>query len=97
MDQNLDAKLTIFALANGLDLRRSPSRWRLEWHADRLERGIRLDEDAAGLVTVTALCWNHGEEAPLREETCAVSVGPEALARDLSGILERGLEAANAL
>lgn len=95
--QALDAKLTIFALANGLDLKRTPTRRRLEWHRDRLERGILLEEGADGLVAVSALCWNHGDAGSLRKETRREGLTVEATVRDLSAILQDSLDAANAL
>lgn len=93
----VDPKLTIYALANGMDLKRQEGSRRLEWHRDGLERGILLESDPAGAISVWAVAWSHGDEASMRKSACHEGLPSEALARDLSSVLEETLGAANAL
>ena len=93
----VDAKLNIFALANGLDLKREAAARQLEWHRDRLERGIRLDLSDVGTYTVSAMAWNHGDPSSVRKEVRYAGLDANQVAADLSAILQTTLDAANAL
>lgn len=93
----LDARLNIYALANGMDLIRAPTVRRLEWHKERLERGILLEADEEGLIGLSALAWNFGDPASVRRVKVGESLDPDALERDLTDLLQRTLEAADAL
>ena len=59
----LDPKLTIFALANGMDLEKAPSTRKLTWFRDGLERGLLLSASADGQISVMALAWKRGDLA----------------------------------
>lgn len=93
----LDAKLNIYALANGMDLVRGPGSRRLEWHRDRLERGILLEATGESTLDVTAAAWAYGDPASARKQEVERSMSAEAAARALSALLQRALDAANAL
>lgn len=93
----LDARLNIYALANGMDLVRGPTVRRLEWHKERLERGILLEADDGGRIGLFALAWNFGDPASVRRVKVGESLDPDALERDLSDLLQRTLDAADAL
>lgn len=93
----LDPKLNIFALANGMDLTKEPSSRLLGWYREGLERGILLESGPDGTITVTALCWKTNHLPAARRATHREAVAPEALAAELSAVLESALESANTL
>lgn len=93
----LDPKLNIYALANGMDLTKEPSSRLLGWYRDGLERGILLESGPDGTVSVTALCWKTNDLASTRRAPHREAVSAEALAADLSVVLESALQAANSL
>jgi hypothetical protein len=102
MDRDTDfealaEKLNIYALANGMDLVREEGVLRLEWHRDRLERGILLRLDTGGTMSISALAWNHGAPESIREVSRAERLPPALVRRDLASLLQSTLEAANAL
>jgi hypothetical protein len=81
----IDPKLTIFALANGMDLDKNGEFRRLAWYRDGHDRGILLTAGADVTISVTAQAWRSGDDTSLRSD------------RVLTSLLEKGLEAANAL
>ena len=81
--ERLDGKLTVFALANGMDLRKEPSMRQLEWFNDGLERGILLRADTDGTVEILVRAWPFGEPERAVEERHEAEVGPERLTRSL--------------
>ena len=93
----LDGKLNIFALANGIDLKREAASRRLEWHRDGLERGILVEVSDAGAFTVSALAWNHGDPSPARRDVRCAGLEADEIVAGLSAILQTTLDAANAL
>ena len=93
----LDPKLTIFALANGMDLEKAPSTRKLTWFRDGLERGLLLSASADGQVSVTALAWKRGDETSERSAPCAPDAPEAEVAEGMTSILERAVDAANAL
>ena len=94
---SIDPKLTIFALANGMDLNKNGGVRRLEWYRDGHERGILLTADSGGAISIVAQAWKRGDETSLRRTPIAERLGAEELTRDLSSHLEHGIEAANSL
>jgi len=88
-----DAKLTVFALANGMDLARDRDERRLEWYNGGLERGIRVEPGPEGKLTIHVGAWPFGARERGAEAPYADDVAPEALARTLEAAIER----ANAL
>jgi len=93
----VDATLTVFALANGMDLVRGISGRKLEWYLDGSDRGVLLEARADGALTVTALAWDRNvPQVPPRTKSLE-SLPAAAPARALTAALEKALEAANAL
>jgi hypothetical protein len=92
----VDPRLTIYALANGMDLVKDEAFRRLEWYRDGMDRGIRVSVTPAGTLEVTALVWS-GDPEGARTAPVGDAVAPDELAHRLSGILDGAAEAANAL
>ena len=89
----IDAKLTVFALANGMDLSKGPDYRRLEWFSDGLERAILIRPGNPDAFDLTVMSWPTGRSDE-REETSAdasVEVGR------LPAALTEAIDAANAL
>lgn len=93
----VDAALTIFALANGMDLVREPSARRLEWFRSGLDRGILLEAGPDGGLTACALAWNREEPAVAPRTKRLDPLPPAPTQRTLTAALEEGLRAANEL
>lgn len=94
--EGIDSKLTIYALANGMDLAKEPGVRRLGWYRDGREREVRIAARGGGFA-LTASAWKTSDAedrhtAPLGE----VGSAPELLER-LSAFLEEGQERANGL
>jgi len=89
----LDSKLTVFALANGMDLAKGESYRRLEWFKERLERGILIEPAPAGGFAVSALSWRTGRA----EDRARADVAEGVSAKEIGGVLESAIEAANDL
>lgn len=94
--EGIDSKLTIYALANGMDLVKEPGLRRLGWYRDGREREVRIVTRGGGF-SLTAAAWKTGQEGA-RDETRLVEVAsaPELVER-LSALLEDGQERANEL
>ena len=93
----VDPKLTIYALANGMDLVKDAQTRRLEWYRDGRERGIHLEATTEGAVLVTVQAWSRGDASSATTGPQGPPHAPEALARNLSAILGQALDAANGL
>lgn len=89
----LDPKLTMFALANGMDLSKGEDHRRLEWFSDGLERGILVRPAGTDTYWVGVLSWRSRAPEHRREATAADAVGLD----DTSAVLTAAIEAANAL
>lgn len=89
----LDPRLTVYALANGMDLAKGPKYRRLEWFTEGLERGIMIEAQADGTVTVDVLCWKTGKTEHLATESLHSGITAE----EASGVLDAAIERANAL
>ena len=89
----IDPKLTVFALANGMDLAKDEGSRQLAWFTEGLERGLRIEVTAADSFVVTAMAWRIN--AP--DDASESLVGDDVATDDLTGTLERAIEAANAL
>ena len=87
--ETIDPKLTVFALANGMDLDKAEGFRRLSWFTEGLERGLRIEAASVGAFVVTAMAWQFNSPSEATES----SVGDEVAAEDLTG----ALEAANGL
>jgi hypothetical protein len=95
--EDLGPKLTIYALANGMDLTKQADGRRLEWYHEGQERGISVEATGAGTVRIRALAWNRNDPGAERSQTYRSAVPAEELESDLSTILEGAMVAANAL
>jgi hypothetical protein len=93
----LDPRLTIYALANGMDLNKEPATRRLEWYYDGMDRGIAVEAGDGGTVVVTAMAWTRETPGSLRTRAYRTDLTAEELAQSLSSVLEGATEAANEL
>ena len=91
----LDATLTMFALANGMDLVRGPSTRRLEWYRDGRDRGILLEARPDGGLAASALAWNREEPGVAPRSKRLDPLPPALPSPTLTAALEEGLRAAN--
>ena len=90
---SIDPRLTMFALANGMDLAKGEDYRRLEWFAEGLERGILIRADPDGTFGLTVMSWQTGHSGERKE-----TAGSQALAADnVFPALNDGIETANAL
>ena len=95
--KSVDSKLTIYALANGMDLEKEASSRRLTWFREGRDRGILLEVAADGALSMTAMSWKTRHEADAERRLVVERIEQADLADRLSALLEEGLEAANAL
>ncbi|MCG6957165.1 MAG: hypothetical protein LJF04_14345 [Gemmatimonadetes bacterium] len=93
----IDPKLTIFALANGMDLEKNGEVRRLAWYRDGHDRGILLTVSEDGTISVKAQAWSRGDDTSLKSAPVGEALEPDELGRALTSLLEKGLDAANAL
>jgi hypothetical protein len=93
----LDPRLNIFALANGMDLEKGNATRKLIWFRDGSERGILLTESPDGIVSITPLAWQQGDEGTERRAATATQLPEQDLARDIGAVLDQAVEAANSL
>jgi hypothetical protein len=89
----IDPRLTVFALANGMDLAKGEGYRRLEWFTEGLERGILIESSNDARYDVKVLCWRTGSG----EEVSGASVGEGLSAEDVTGGLLDAIETANGL
>lgn len=89
----IDSNLTVFALANGLDLAKGDGYRRLEWFSEGLERGILIEADDADGFRVRVMTWRSGKP-DLRTEA---SVADELAADDVRAALSDAIDTANGL
>ena len=89
----IDAKLTVFALANGTDLSKGERYRRLEWFTDGFERGILIETGALPLFRVTVLRWKTGATDDRTESL----VGDDLSAEEVGSALSDAITAANDL
>jgi len=93
----VDPRLTIYALANGMDLVKDEGTRRLEWYRDGRERGILVEATDGGTLRVTAQAWSREDASSMAALPQGPPHAPEALAKNIAAILEQALEAANGL
>jgi hypothetical protein len=89
----LDPRLTVFALANGMDLAKGEGYRRLEWFTEGLERGILIEDDGEASFDVTVLCWKTGDA----EKLSGASVGDALSAEEVSRLVSDAIDTANEL
>lgn len=89
----LDAKLTVFALANGVDLVKGEGYRRLEWFTEGLERGILLEPCTDTACRIVVMAWKTGKAEQLNDRVFADEVAMDDVAR----MLDDAIGAANGL
>ena len=88
----LDPKLTVFALANGVDLAKGEDHRRLEWFADGFERGILIALASPGFG-LALFKWKTNDDDAGPPTVFRESVA----AAEVVSLLDAAVEAANAL
>ena len=88
----IDPKLTVFALANGMDLSKDDGYRRLEGFFEGRERGLVIEVVDAGW-SVSAISWPTGKASELTQ----AEVGTAQTSDELTGLLEQAIESANTL
>lgn len=91
----IDSDLTVFALANGVDLAKSEGVRRLEWFSEGLERGVVIEAGDGGTFTVVAMTWRSGRPELRAESRVSEGLSPAELRRALPDAIEtaNGLDA----
>ena len=89
----IDPKLTMFALANGMDLSKGAEYRRLEWFSEGLERGILIRPADGGAFDVDVMAWRNGQP----EQVTAQSAAEGTAADVVTSILVEAIDTANAL
>lgn len=90
---DVDPKLTVFALANGVDLSKGEDHRRLEWFSEGFERGILIGSDANGSFGMALFKWKSGADDPGAPTPFLDAVDAVELVRQLGP----AVDAANAL
>lgn len=91
--EDVDPRLNVFALANGMDLSKGEGFRRLEWFSEGRERGIFIECGEDSTFRVSVLSWESGSTDERHQST----LGSGLSARDLSVALAGAIDAANAL
>lgn len=89
----IDSNLTVFALANGLDLAKAEAHRRLEWFSEGFERGIVIEVGADAGYDVRVMTWRSGKTESRTERV----VGEGLSAADLRAMLSDAIDTANGL
>lgn len=93
----IDAKLNMFALANGMDLLKGDADRRLEWFTDGMERGIVIEAATAGPAgsfRVRVISWPTGSAESIAG---ASDIGDSLSAEDVTTVLADAIDVANRL
>lgn len=85
----LDPRLNVFALANGMDLSKTPESRRLEWFSEGLERGILIEQVPGGGYDVAVLCWKTGKTDSISSEGVAENASSDVVGSLLSDAIEK--------
>lgn len=88
----IDSNLTVFALANGLDLEKSDDLRRLEWFSEGLERCILIAADGAGDFSVTVRSWRSGRPEAASEAPVADGLSVDEIREALPGAIDTANE-----
>ena len=95
---DVDAKLNIYALANGMDLVKRDAARELEWYKDGRDRGILVELSEGGRLTVSATAIiDRREDGTGLMEIVERDLNPAELTDTFSAVLDRATELANAL
>ncbi len=93
----IDAKLNMFALANGMDLLKGDADRRLEWFTDGMERGIVIEAataGSAGSFRVRVISWPTGSAESISD---ASDIGDSLSAEEITTVLADAIDVANRL
>ena len=94
----VDAKLNVYALANGMDLVKLDRARELEWYKDGRDRGILVQLSDGGRLTVSATAIiDRRKEGTGLMEVVERDLNPSELTESFSEVLDRATELANAL
>jgi hypothetical protein len=94
----IDPKLTIHALANGMDLAKESRLRRLGWYRDGREREVRIGVlDGHGGFTVAASAYRTGRETEREEVVLATVDTAQELVERLPALLEEARARADEL
>ena len=85
----IDPKLTVFALANGMDLTKQGGYRRLEWFTDGLERGIVIETGPGGVYSVAVSAWPYGGEEATHRATVAEGIEASGIVDVLGSAIEK--------
>lgn len=95
--ETVDPKLTIYALANGMDLVKEDADERLlTWYREGRERAIVLKAEPAGTLSLHAAAWQTNRPEN-RSQKKVDEVRPDDLVSRLSPVLDSVIETANSL
>ena len=89
----IDPRLTVFALANGMDLDKAEGYRRLEWFTEGLERGILIKAEDGQGFRVSVLSWKTGHAEDATEEP----LGNDLTKDEVQALLTDAIETANGL
>jgi len=85
---DIDAKLTVFALANGMDLSKGPDYRQLEWFTEGLERAILIRSVDPGRFDLTVMSWPTGRVDERQESSSGDGVSVDALSEALGSAID---------
>ena len=88
----IDSNLTVFALANGLDLSKGDGYRRLEWFSEGLERCVVIDGDGADRFALRAMTWRTSRPEARTEERVADGLSSDEVRGALSDAIDRANE-----
>lgn len=88
----IDSNLTVFALANGLDLEKGGEFRRLEWFSEGLERCIVIAADGSGDFSVAVRCWRSGRPETATESAVAEGLSVDEIRKALPGAIDTANE-----
>ena len=89
----LDPKLTVFALANGVGLSKGAGHRRLEWFSESFERGILIEVENSGSFRLRVMRWPTGSAEAQNEE----AVGEGLTVANVVSALPEAIDSANRL
>lgn len=93
----IDAKLNMFALANGMDLLKDDAGRRLEWFTEGMERAIVIEAATAGSTgsfRVRVMSWQTGSAESVAG---ASDIGDSLSAEEVTTVMADAIDVANRL
>jgi hypothetical protein len=86
--EDLDPRLNVFALANGMDLAKGPAYRRLEWYTEGLERAILIEHEPDGAFRLGVLSWPTGSDEIRGRNELAGGLSAEQVVRELHSAID---------